>query len=232
MVRQRGFVSESTIIIFKHNIHMKSSMEKSPKPAIKAVVFDAFGTVCHIRNRQSPFRKIAMNYPDRHAASRIAMTKPLGLAAFESYMNPPGNINRIAQLERCLHDELMSITLFPEVPRVLDALKKRSLKLAIASNLAQPYAVPVRALLPIEMDTYAWSFDVGAMKPDREIFAWTGNALGCKPHEMLMVGDTMNDDYDGATACGLHALHLDRSEHLTGGHVVHTLDGVLDWLDR
>ena len=52
---------------------------------------------------------------------------------------------------------------------------------------------------------------VGASKPSREIFATALAAAGVAPHEVLHVGDSPLDDYEGARAAGLPALLLDRA---------------------
>jgi HAD superfamily hydrolase (TIGR01549 family) len=202
------------------------------KTNIRAVVLDAFGTVCHISDRRSPFRKIARSAIDREETGRIAMTRPLGLFAFAREINALDHIDQLAALERSLHEELLSIRLYPEVSAVLHELKRRGYKLAIASNLAQPYAVPVRHLLPFELDAYAWSFDVGAIKPDPEIYRWVGDALGCAACEMLMVGDTSEADFKGASACGLHSLHVDRANTPSVRGSIATLEGILSWLEE
>lgn len=77
----------------------------------------------------------------------------------------------LSALELELYAELPTISLYPEVLSVLTALRSRGLRLGVCSNLAAPYAIPVKALLPFPIDAYAWSFDVGATKPDREIYA-------------------------------------------------------------
>ena len=114
-------------------------------------------------------------------------------------------------LEADLAAELASIELYPEVVDVLTILRGRGAKLTIASNLALPYAAPLLRLLPFELDTYAWSFEVGYLKPDPRIYAWTCERLGTGPRNTLMIGDTLEADYDGARAASLRAIHLNRS---------------------
>jgi FMN phosphatase YigB (HAD superfamily) len=85
------------------------------------------------------------------------------------------------------------------------------MKIAIASNLAQPYAEPLLRLLPFKRDAYAWSFEVGCLKPDPRIFQRTCEVLAIGPKDALMVGDTLEADYVGARAVGMRALHLERT---------------------
>ena len=67
----------------------------------------------------------------------------------------------IQKVEEGIAAEVASMCLYPEVPAVLDAIRKRGLKWAIVSNLATPYAEPLLNLLPFAPDACAWSFAVG-----------------------------------------------------------------------
>lgn len=62
--------------------------------------------------------------------------------------------------------ETESIRLFPETEALLLALKKLNVRIGLCSNLASPYEPPGDALLPFRLYAYAWSFEVGAVKPD------------------------------------------------------------------
>jgi len=115
------------------------------------------------------------------------------------------------ELEADLAVELASVRLYPEVIEMLEAVRARGFKIAIASNLAAPYAAPLLRLLPFKLDVYAWSFEVGYLKPDPRIYRWTCHRLGIEPEQALMVGDTFVADYEGARGAGMHALYLDRA---------------------
>ena len=101
--------------------------------------------------------------------------------------------------------------LYPEVPAVLDAIKKRGLKWAIVSNLATPYAAPLLKLLPFAPDAYAWSFAVGYRKPQEGIYRQACVALGVELSSVLMVGDSLENDYNTPKQLGMQARYLKRS---------------------
>lgn len=184
-------------------------MVEQPRKKIKAIVLDAYGTLCEIRDKRGPFAKLARLSPDRAQARDLLMTHPLTLrqAASELHVESVD----LDELEADLRAELGSIQLYPEVIDVLNAVRQQGVKLAIASNLAQPYAEPLLRLLPFPFDVYAWSFEVGALKPDPHIFQWACERLGVQPGDALMVGDTLEADYLGARAASMRALHLDRT---------------------
>jgi HAD superfamily hydrolase (TIGR01549 family) len=188
---------------------MIDQQRKALRP-IRAIVLDAFGTLCEIRDKRGPFAKLARLSPDRAQARELLMTRPLTLRQAASELHVEEEVD-LDQLEADLRVELASIQLFPEVAATLEAVRASGIKLAVASNLAAPYAEPLLRLLPIELDVYAWSFEVGALKPDPRIFQWTCEALGVEPADALMVGDTLQADYEGARAVGMRALHLDRT---------------------
>ena len=101
-------------------------------------------------------------------------------------------------------------TLTNNVP-VLRALQRQGLQLGLCSNLAKPYAPPVLSLLPFELDAYAWSFEVGAVKPYHRIYSTVWQSLALSPGEVLMVGDTYEADCLGPRRVGMHAIHLARN---------------------
>ncbi|EON18471.1 hydrolase of HAD-superfamily protein [Cupriavidus sp. GA3-3] len=128
--------------------------------------------------------------------------------------------------------ELDSITLFPEVSEALAAIRALGLKIGIASNLAAPYAEPVARQLPMVLDAYAWSFEIGFLKPDPMHYRWVCEELQVTPEETLMVGDTLLADFHGARSYGLQAVHLDRSGRAPKPDVptIRTLVETLAWL--
>ncbi|CAB3804219.1 Phosphoglycolate phosphatase [Paraburkholderia ultramafica] len=181
-------------------------------PEVQAVIFDAFGTLCHIPNPTRPFLRLFNLGGGRNfwPALKVVMTKPLDLRGGAEALKLTPQSEVMTALEVDLAAELASIELYPETIDVLTSLRARGIKLAIASNLAMPYAAPLLALLPFELEAYAWSFEVGHLKPDRRIFEWTCKRLGVLPENTLVIGDSLSSDYDGATHAGLRAIYLRR----------------------
>lgn len=179
---------------------------------IRALVFDAFGTLAEIQDRRNPFARLARTSRDRRQRE-LLMTRAFSLReAVQALGNDRINI---AALDADLAAELASIRLFPDVIGTLQEARACGLKVGLASNLAAPYAGPLLSLLPFEPDACAWSFEVGYLKPDPRIFEWVCERLNVAACEAVMVGDTFADDYAGALASGMNALHLDRRG---GGH--------------
>ncbi|MDY3555866.1 HAD family hydrolase [Gemmata sp. JC717] len=116
----------------------------------------------------------------------------------------------------------------PDAAEVLGALSARGVVLGMGSNYdarlltvldGHPELAPLR-------DRVVVSAAVGWRKPAREFFAEVSRVAGCAPAEVLFVGDDLRNDYEGATAAGMHALLLDPDARHT--HVPHRATGLAE----
>lgn len=198
---------------------------------IKAVAFDAFGTLVEIHDKRRPYARLA-----KAAAKPLArspMCEPIDLDAMAHLCGLAIDSGEMDILHADLQAELVSTQPYPEAREVLEKLKKLGLRTAVASNLALPYALPIEAELGPLLDVSCMSFEVGFVKPDRGFYAALCQRLDLLPQEVLMIGDTWRCDYEGATAAGLHAIHLDRRARAQGDqHHVSASDlrGVLSYI--
>jgi putative hydrolase of the HAD superfamily len=100
---------------------------------------------------------------------------------------------------------------FPEVPRVLDALAGQGVRLGVVSNWDRRLPGLLEALgLARFFDAIVYSADAGVEKPDPRIFASALERLDVAPEAALHVGDGRLEDMEGAAALGIRALHLTR----------------------
>lgn len=206
---------------------------------IKAVVFDVYGTLVRIGERRAPFRALltqlqAQGRPRQAGDAAWVMSREYDLAGAAASLGAALPASELAALERDLRAELDSVSLYAESSAVLQALAARGLKLGLCSNLAAPYAAPVLRLLPFALDAYAWSFEVGAIKPDPAIYAEVCRRLECRPAEVLFVGDTPEADLHGPRRYGMRSLLLRRDGPREGDAAADTiadLSGVLAALD-
>ena len=91
---------------------------------------------------------------------------------------------------------------YPDSARVLAGLHRRGVKTAVVSNIAfdiRPAFVALGA--DGDVDEFVLSFEVGAVKPNAEIFQIALACLGVEAADALMVGDSEEAD-GGATAVG------------------------------
>lgn len=118
-------------------------------------------------------------------------------------------------LERLFAEELASLTLYEDALESITMLQQAGIKIGLCSNLAAPYGTAVRRLLP-GLDSYGFSFEVGAVKPDPIIYQSVCRTLGIEPGNQLggdrvvMAGDSIRCDRDGARAAGIAGFYLNR----------------------
>jgi 2-haloalkanoic acid dehalogenase type II len=192
--------------------------------AIKAVTFDAYGTL--LRNEDLtliPRRMVA----DHDLAARVEDVWRAWIDLYlEVTQTPPFRTLREIQaqiLARVLRrlgvdadpapyvDLFFRITtraeLYPEALDVLNALGP--LPAAVLSNADHEHRVTWNFAWPVRLVVISEA--VRAYKPNRLMFQAALEGLGLAPHEVLHVGDSEVDDIQGAKAAGLRAAWVNRS---------------------
>ena len=97
----------------------------------------------------------------------------------------------------------------PELIPVLTELKSFGYELGIISNFDTRLFQILQALsLTSYFDTVTISSLVQAVKPSKQIFHYALNEHAIDPWEALHVGDSVKDDWEGATQAGLHGVLL------------------------
>lgn len=192
---------------------------------ISAIVFDAFGTIARIGQRTNPYREliregrrqgIALTLDSAH----LAMTMNLSFDDLALSLGVSLEPAKREELHRRLVSEISSIEPYPDAVEAISLLKEAGIKTGICSNLASPYGPRVREIFPL-MDGYAFSYEVGATKPDPSIYQsicaqmdvepghYFGDGLG----RVLMIGDSQRCDLDGPRVVGISGFYLDRTGH-------------------
>jgi putative hydrolase of the HAD superfamily len=101
--------------------------------------------------------------------------------------------------------------LYPETLKALDQLKTLKIELAIISNFdSRLYAVLEALVLGSWFESVTLSTQVGAAKPEAEIFAAAIAKHQCLPSQAWHVGDSWSEDYQGSVAAGLQGIWLNR----------------------
>jgi FMN phosphatase YigB (HAD superfamily) len=181
---------------------------------IKAIIFDAFGTLLDSDSRLDPYKtlfKIAMkdNIPFDKLIARRVMKEPLTIEQAAVIIGFQLSHEQCTELNDMLTQHLASISLFPEVGSVLERLQEHGIIAGVCSNLALPYGTKVKALLP-SLDAYTFSFELGVMKPEPVIYQHSLAGLGVFAWEALMIGDSLKCDKLGPQAVNIRSLYLDR----------------------
>ena len=178
------------------------------------IVFDVFGTLVKIGERRSPYRKLIKWLKENGRQpkpddAKFIMSQNLSFTELVKLLgiNIPDQL--LQELEHDLNDELQSIVLYEDTLSTLEELKELGFRLALCSNLAMPYGKVVSSLLP-NIDTYAWSYEVGAIKPESQIYQYLIDQLECRAKDVLFIGDTPLADYSGPNEFGMSARLIDR----------------------
>jgi putative hydrolase of the HAD superfamily len=99
--------------------------------------------------------------------------------------------------------------LFDDVLPTLDDLRARGLAIGLLSNTARDLAVFVEHH-SLDVDAVLTSRVHGKTKPHQSIFLRMLELLDVPAAEAAMVGDSVEDDVEGAQAVGMQAVLLDR----------------------
>jgi HAD superfamily hydrolase (TIGR01662 family) len=121
---------------------------------------------------------------------------------------PPASAACAVEITRAweLHE---NFELYEDTLPVLDELRRAGVKLGLVSNSARDVHEFARHHA-LEIDAGISSFHHGKTKPHSSIFRAVLELLEVEPVDAAMVGDTVEDDIEGARALGMQAILLDR----------------------
>lgn len=181
----------------------------------KLVIFDLYGTLIRFGVKNHPYRKI-MRWAKEHGRApraqdaRNIMTQACSPAKVFAAIGIEVPTYMLSRLRAEIEEEIQSLTLFDDVIPVLKQLTSSGIPVAICSNLAQPYGSAINILLPDFKFINCLSYEVGYIKPEKEIYEWIIKRSKFTPEQCLFVGDTLIADYEGPKQFGFQARHLIR----------------------
>ena len=120
----------------------------------------------------------------------------------------------------------IKLSFYPDVLPTLDALRRRNLKIGIISNGLES---DIKQILKLADVNYNFDIKVGidtfkSLKPDKEIFLLTLKKLDLSASEVLYVGDSLRNDYEGAENVGIYPILIDREDSIKVEGVRKVLD--------
>ena len=104
-----------------------------------------------------------------------------------------------------------NFSLYEDALPVLDELRRHGLRLGLVSN-GQRDLEEFAVHHGLEVDAVVGSKAHGRTKPHPSIFVAALQALGVRAEEAAMVGDSYEDDIEGARSLGMRAFLLDRDD--------------------
>jgi putative hydrolase of the HAD superfamily len=118
--------------------------------------------------------------------------------------------------------------LFPTAKETLRELRARGYRTGLISNWDDRLPDLLEGLGLLDgLDPVVVSYRVGAEKPAPRIYETALREAGVDADRALMVGDDREADFDGARACGMRAILLDRNARADGDGTLRSLSGLL-----
>jgi putative hydrolase of the HAD superfamily len=192
---------------------------------VRAVFLDALGTLVEL---EPPWSSLRAQVPAEVSDQQLEDALRAEMTYYRDHAHEGRDETSLAALrERCAAivseklgieisvDELVEairFSVYPDVVPALSDLRDRGLRLVAVSNW--DYALPRvldRCGLDGWLDGTVTSAGAGARKPDPAIFAAALELAGTGPDEALHVGDTPEEDVEGARAAGIRSLLIDRT---------------------
>ena len=207
-------------------------------PMLKAVLFDVDFTLFRPGPELGPegYRRIGERHgltldPDRYADARVDAIETLQhnhelvhdeeiwIAFTEQIVlgmgGEPGPARTCAADMVREWERHENFSLYEDALPVLDELRRRKLKIGLISNGQRDLEEFVEHHA-LDVDAVVGSKTHGRVKPHASIFVAALRALDVRPGETAMVGDSYEDDIEGARALGIRAILLDRDAVMPG----------------
>jgi HAD superfamily hydrolase (TIGR01549 family) len=198
---------------------------------LRAVVFDVDFTLARPGPDLGPqgYRQLGLRYgldldPDRYEEARAAAFSEvkshpeldhdeeiwvLFTERIIQGMGGTGNTYEAAHEMERRWVQSVHFELYDDALPVLDAIRGHGLKIGLLSNSSRDLDEFV-AHHGLTADAVLTSYVHGKTKPHGTIFRAMLDRLDVAPEEAVMVGDTIEDDVEGALAAGMQAVLLDR----------------------
>jgi putative hydrolase of the HAD superfamily len=190
----------------------------------RAVFVDALGTLIEM---EPPWRYLRSVVPAEVDDERLVAAVRTEMGYYKAHAHEGRDAESLAELRarcaRVLSDELgvevgvdelveaVRMRAYEDSEPALRSLRERDLGVVVVSNWdCSLDDVLARCGLGELTDGAVSSAEAGARKPDPAIFAPALELAGCEASEALHVGDTAEEDVEGARAAGIPVLLLDR----------------------
>jgi putative hydrolase of the HAD superfamily len=133
-----------------------------------------------------------------------------------------------------LFDDPTSFVVFPDVIPCLKAIRDMGLQTAVISNWGYRLTQLLEKLLPeAGFEIVISSAEVEREKPDPGIFELALTQVRSQAHEAIHIGDSIENDVDGARLAEVGSLLLDRGgQHLEIEARIPSLDALPPYIER
>jgi HAD superfamily hydrolase (TIGR01549 family) len=179
----------------------------------KSIIFDLYNTLLYTEYKAKPylnlFRTLGLTKEEMNFWRDKVMSENFSFEELKEEIRPGSNVYT-TQYEYDVKEENESTHLFDDTEFVLNELSKRY-DLYLISNIATPYK---ECFYNLGLDRWIkdpiFSCDVGYSKPDPNIYKIVIERSGLQPGQLLMIGDSVRSDYEGALNCGIKSILKDK----------------------
>jgi putative hydrolase of the HAD superfamily len=133
-------------------------------------------------------------------------------------------------------EDTWPLVAYPDAVPTLSGLRERGIRVAICSNWGWDLERSLSDSGLIDLvDVAVTSARAGARKPHPLIYEVVTEGIGVSPAEMLFVGDSLGPDVHGPLGAGMRAAHIWRDDRGSapelpaGAHRLRSLTELLDW---
>jgi putative hydrolase of the HAD superfamily len=214
--------------------------------ATKAVFLDALGTLVEL---EPPWVTLRSAVPAEVGDDALVAAVREEMAYYKEHAHEGRDTESLADLRRrcaALISDRLGVELsaealvesivfraYPDAEPALADLRARGLTLVVVSNWDCSLGrVLDRCGIAGMVDGVVTSAESGHRKPDPGIFASALELAGCEPSEALHVGDTPEEDGDGARAAGIPVVLVDRDGGAGEGDRIPSLGQIVQHLRR
>lgn len=179
----------------------------------KSIIFDLYNTLLYTEYKAKPylnlFRTLGLTKEEMNFWRDKVMSENFSFEELKEVIRPGSNVYT-TQYEYDVKEENESTHLFDDTECVLNELSKKY-DLYLISNIATPYK---ECFYNLGLDRWIkdpiFSCDVGYSKPDPNIYKIVIERSGLQPGQLLMIGDSVRADYEGALNCGIKSILKDK----------------------
>ena len=193
---------------------------------IRAVLFDLDGVLVstdeyHYRSWKKLSKEEGFDFFDHEfnhkfrGVARMECVEIITKASGKQY-TPEQKQELADRKNRYFADSLSTVTtevLLPGALSTLQELKKRGIKVAVASNSRNAKTIIEQSKIKDFLDTIVDGYDIKNSKPDPEVFLLAAKNVGIPPSECLVVEDAVAG-IESARRAGMKALGIGTKERL------------------
>jgi HAD superfamily hydrolase (TIGR01549 family) len=184
-----------------------------------AAIFDLYGTLMRLETRPL-LRKISKYLKVRPTPEKLRSTMTLKFpdevnavqGFIEILLEREATCEEVDHCLKLVNEHLATANVIKGAVPLLTFLKRRGMKLALLSNVAQIFKQPFYDLgLDQYFDVIHFSSDTQFRKPQKEAYLGVCDAMGVNPKQCLFFGDDAKNDYDGPLALHMRPVHIGKS---------------------